>query len=335
MRRSRILPQRRGRLRGASPFDKLKISAGSRLTKGSTNPLRPIPDEETMRGHKNRNGRESSKLQAAKCDSVPATQTAEQLCVPFPLIPKERLRVIIQRREGPAKGSPSFVASFRPAGRTGPRRRCAMSHAATASPTAHDRRWVHYVNDDFFDHPGLDPLLERLILRFERYARDRPWCDPTNDELMRQLGCSRNTLATLLTRGEAQGWFRRVLIPGRRGRATARLGFVLLRRPTGRPVANDETFDQVVARMTAEIRRGNRHPNTVPFRADAPERTAGGAQKSGAAAPGNRAPTVPGNWGPPTYKEEVTGEKTSTTTTRADRAGRRRTALHFPGRRCR
>ena len=80
-----------------------------------------------------------------------------------------------------------------------------MSPALDASPSTQNRRWVHYVNDDFFDHPDLDPLLERLLFRFERLARDKLWCDSTNDELMRQLSCSKNTLAALLTRGEALG----------------------------------------------------------------------------------------------------------------------------------
>jgi hypothetical protein len=190
-----------------------------------------------------------------------------------------------------------------------------MSPALDASPSTQNRRWVHYVNDDFFDHPDLDPLLERLLFRFERLARDRRYCDTTNDELMRQLGCSKNTLAALLTRGEALGWFRRVLIPGRHGRATARLGFVLFRRPTSRPVATDDTFDQVVTQMTAEIRRTDHHPSTVLFRAEAPERTVGGPQKLGTAVPRNWAPTVPRNWAPSPYKEKDTGEETQTTTT--------------------
>src|SRR3954463_21012 len=110
MRRPRILPQRRGRFRRASPFDKLNISAASRLANGDTNPLRPILDEETMRGHKNRNGPESSKLQAANVIRCRRRTTAGQFVRPFsPLATKERLREIIQRRQGPAKGSP-FVA---------------------------------------------------------------------------------------------------------------------------------------------------------------------------------------------------------------------------------
>ena len=130
-----------------------------------------------------------------------------------------------------------------------------MSPAFDPFPTTHNRQWVHYINDHFFDLPDLDPLLERLLFRLERFARDKPWGNTTNDELMRQLQCSKNTLADVLKRGEALGWFRRVLITGRDGRPTARLGFVLFRRPTDRPVATDETFDQVVAQMTAEIRR--------------------------------------------------------------------------------
>ena len=188
-----------------------------------------------------------------------------------------------------------------------------MSPALDAFPSTQKRRWVHYVNDDFFDHPDLDPLLEKLLFRFERLARDKPWCDPTNDELMRELGCSHNTLAALLTRGEAQGWFRRVLTPGRHGRATARLGFVLLRRPTGRPVATAATYDQVVARMTAEIGRGNRHPRTIPFDAEAHRPTVGGTQLLGTAVPSHRVPAVPSHWVPPSNKEEITGGMTTMT----------------------
>jgi hypothetical protein len=195
-----------------------------------------------------------------------------------------------------------------------------MSPALDASPKARHRGWTHFVHDEFFDRLDLDPLLERLLLRFEGFARDRPWCNPTNDELMRVLGCSHNTLAALLTRGEAQGWFRRVLIPGRHGRATARLGFVLLRRPTGRPVATAETYDQVVARMTAELRRRNNHPSTIPFAAEAPRPTVGGTQPSGTAVPSHRVPAVPSHWVPPSNKEEITGEMTKTTTTGKDDA---------------
>src|SRR5262249_9164854 len=81
------------------------------------------------------------------------------------------------------------------------------------------------------DRPDLEPNLERLAFRLERLARDKPWCLTSNDELMRQLGCTRNTLAALLNRGESRGWFRRALVPGRHGRATARLGSVLFVRP--------------------------------------------------------------------------------------------------------
>jgi hypothetical protein len=197
-----------------------------------------------------------------------------------------------------------------------------MSPALDASPKPKPRHrgWTHYIHDEFFDRLELDPLFERLILRLERFARDRPWCNPTNDELMRELGCSHNTLAVLLARGEAQGWFRRVLIPGRHGRATARLGFVLLRRPTDRPVANDETYDLVVARMTAELRRRSHQPRTIPFDAEAPRPTVGGTQSLGTAVPNGWVPPVPSDWVPPSIKEEVTGEETKTTTTDEDDA---------------
>ena len=67
--------------------------------------------------------------------------------------------------------------------------------------------------------------------------------------------------------------------------------------------------------MTAEIRRKNHHPSTVPFRAEAPERAVGGTQKLGTAVPKNWVPTVPKNWAPSPYKEKDTGEETQTTTT--------------------
>jgi hypothetical protein len=204
-----------------------------------------------------------------------------------------------------------------------------MSPAFDPLPAAQNRRWVHYVNDDFFDQPDLDSLLERLLFRLERFARDKPWCHTTNHELMRQLDCSKNTLADLLKRGEALGWFRRVLIPGRHGHPTARLGFVLFRRPTDRPVATDKTFDLVVALMTAEIRRTNPHPRTVPFGAEATERTGGGTQKLGTPVPKIWGAAVPKNWGP-SYKEKDTGEETQKTTMTRSAGGATPIGIHAP-----
>jgi hypothetical protein len=188
-----------------------------------------------------------------------------------------------------------------------------MSAAATRQAPA-TRPWTHYVNDHFFDRLDLEPGLERLAFRLERLAREKAWCITSNDELRDQLGCSRNTLAALLIRGESRGWFRRVLIPGRHGRATGRLGIVLLVRPTDRPVANDQTFDQVVDHIRAEIRRGSARSRTLPFPALDP-------QELGTAVPKNWAPSVPKNWAPPSSEEEgITGQMTETTTTWADSA---------------
>jgi hypothetical protein len=193
--------------------------------------------------------------------------------------------------------------------------------AATASRQAHaSRPWTHYVNDHFFDRLDLEPNLERLAFRLERLAREKPWCLTSNDELRDLLGCSRNTLAAALIRGESLGWFRRALVPGRHGRATGRIGIVLFVRPTDRPVATPETFDQVVEQMRAEIRRGSarsRPPRTLPFPAPIRrESPAKGPQDLGTTVPKNWAPMVPKNWVPPSSsKEEFTGEETETTTT--------------------
>lgn len=180
-----------------------------------------------------------------------------------------------------------------------------MSAAAATRQASAARPWTHYVNDHFFDRTDLEPNLERLAFRLERLARDKPWCVTSNDELMTQLGCSKNTLAAILNRGESLGWFRRVLIPGRHGRATGRLGFVLFVRPTDRPVATPETFDQVVDRMHAANRGGSDRSRTLPFPAPIP-------QESGTAVPRNRAPVVPKNWEPSSYSKEVTRETTTT-----------------------
>jgi hypothetical protein len=192
--------------------------------------------------------------------------------------------------------------------------------AAAARRPAPSRPWTHYVNDHFFDRPDLDPGLERLAFRLERLARDRAWCVTSNDELMDLLGCSHNTLAALLNRGESLGWFRRVLVPGRHGRATGRLAIVLFVRPTDRDVATPETFDQVVDLIRAEIRRGSppgRAPRTLPFPAPIPRESANlGPQNLGTADPRNWGPPVPKNWGPSSYsKEGITGQETETTTT--------------------
>jgi hypothetical protein len=183
-----------------------------------------------------------------------------------------------------------------------------MSATSNAIPRPASRPWVHYINDDFFDRPDLDPGLERLAFRFERLAREKPWLMTGNEELMTQLGCSRNTLTELLKRGEQLGWFRRILITGRHGLATGRLGIVLFVRPSSRPVATPETFEQVVAQMRAALRPGKEQPHTLPFPSSAP-------QDLGDAVPKNWAPPLPQNWGPPIDKEKVTGKDTQKTTT--------------------
>jgi hypothetical protein len=195
-----------------------------------------------------------------------------------------------------------------------------MNAAPAATRQAHaPRGWTHHIPVSFFECSDLDPGLERLVLRLEGLARDKPWCFTSNDELLELLRCSRNTLADALRRGEQLGWFRRALIPGRYGRATGRLGIVLFIRPTDRPVATPETFDLVVDLMRAEIRRGrtDRRPGTLPFPAPIPrESAAAGTQDLGTMVPKNWAPSVPKNWAPSPYsKEEVTEKDTETTTT--------------------
>jgi hypothetical protein len=170
------------------------------------------------------------------------------------------------------------------------------------------------VPDEFFDRPDLTPEREWLAMRLERLARERPYCLTSNEELMELTGWSRNTLAKHLREYEADGWCRRRLIPGSHGRATGRVGIVLLVRPTGRPVATPETHDQVVAMMEAEIRRAKGRPSTLPFPPDPP-------QDLGTAVPKDWAPSVPKVWGPPCIKGENTGEGTETTTTASPGSG--------------
>ena len=212
-----------------------------------------------------------------------------------------------------------------------------MSAAAATRQDSVSRGWTHYIPDSFFHRPDLEPNLERLVLRLEGLARDKPWCFTSNDELMDLLRCSHNTLAAELRRGEQRGWFRRALIPGQHGRATGRIGIVLFIRPTDRPVATPQTFDQVVHQMRAEIRRGQSRsrPQTLPFPAPIPRESATtGPQELGTAVPKNWAPAVPKNWAPPTYsKEEITEQETETTTTLMHGAEARRTSTHFPSRR--
>ncbi len=193
-----------------------------------------------------------------------------------------------------------------------------MSAVARRAP-AH-RPWTHYVNDRFFDRTDLEPNLERLAFRLERIAREKPYGVTSNDELLQQLGCSRNTLAALLNRGESLGWFRRVLVPGRAGRATARLGFVLFVRPTDRPVATPETFDQVADQLRAEVAqdRPRSRPQTLPFpEVMHRESTGPDPREETPAVPKNWAPAVPKNWAPPPCIKKETSKKTTTETTDA------------------
>ena len=109
-----------------------------------------------------------------------------------------------------------------------------------------------------------------------------PGASPPTTSSWSCSGCSHNTLATILSRGEERGWFRRALVPGRHGLATGRIGIVLFIRPTDRPVATPETFDQVVDQIRAEIRRG---PGRTPGHRPSP---------SPPRFPGNRAARAPG-----------------------------------------
>ena len=193
--------------------------------------------------------------------------------------------------------------------------------SAPRFPANHPGRpWTHYVNDHFFDRTDIEAGLERLAFRLERFAREKPYGVTSNDELCRQLGCSRNTLAALLNRGESLGWFRRVLVPGRAGRATARLGFVLFVRPTDRPVATPETFDQAADQLRAEIDqdRPRIRPRTLPFPEVMHRESTGPAPQQGApAVPKNWAPAVPKNWAPPPCIKKETSKKTTTEATDA------------------
>src|SRR5262249_32576335 len=136
--------------------------------------------------------------------------------------------------------------------------------------------WIHYIPDSFFQRQDLEPNLERLALRLEGLARDKPWCLTSNQQLRDRLGCSQNTLAATLIRGESLGWFRRALVPGRHGRATGRLGITLFIRPPHRPVAPPEPFAQVVAQIRPDLRHGSARSRTrtLPFPAPIPRESA-------------------------------------------------------------
>jgi hypothetical protein len=184
---------------------------------------------------------------------------------------------------------------------------------ALAQPRINPGGWKHYVNDDWFDRPELerDADLERLAFRLERFAKEKPYALASNEELMKALGISKNTLAALLTRYELAGWGRRALIPAGQGQATGRLGFVLFVRPTNRPVATPASFDQVVTMMLADINRTKGRPRTVPFAAPEPDRSP---------IPGHRGPQFLGTDAPQilgtalySKEEEVTAQKTTTT----------------------
>jgi hypothetical protein len=199
-----------------------------------------------------------------------------------------------------------------------------MSAATTPHQDSAPRGWIHHIPAAFFERQDLEPNLERLALRLEGLARDKPWCLTSNEQLRDLMDCSKNTLAATLIRGESLGWFRRVLIPGRHGRATGRLGIVLFVRPTDRPVATPRTFDQVAEQMRAVIRRGSARPRprTLPFPDPIPRASAtAGPQELGTSVPRNWAPSVPKNWGLTPYSKEVTEKETGTTTTATGAAG--------------
>ena len=194
-----------------------------------------------------------------------------------------------------------------------------MSAAAATRQASAPRGWTHHIPDSFF-RSDLEPNLERLVLRLEGLARDKPWCFTSNDELMdtpRVL--AQHPRRKILNRGEQRGWFRRVLVPGRHGRATGRLGIVLFIRPTDRPVATPETFDQVVDLMRAEIRRGRpgRPAQDPPLpRSDSPE--SAGRRHPGIWGP--RSPKIGHRRSPkighrPLIRREITEKETETTTT--------------------
>ncbi len=213
-----------------------------------------------------------------------------------------------------------------------------MSAAANRQAPAH-RGWTHHVPDSFFDRPDLEPNLERLAFRLERLARDKPWCITSNDELRELLGCSRNTLAAALIRGESRGWFRRVLVPGRHGRATGRLGIVLFVRPS------EPATSPLPRPSTRSPTRSGRHPprfGTLPDppnpplpRPDSPRigrRRPPGFGHHGPQKLGTTGPQKLGS-APLIRKKKLLGERQKRRRRRVPTFKRRPPSMHFPGRR--
>ena len=174
-----------------------------------------------------------------------------------------------------------------------------MNSAAARRPATRPEGWTHYIRDDFFDDQAVNQNLECLLLRFERLYKERPSFEASTEELLGMTGWSKNTLAITIKRGEELGWFKRAFISSQTGKPTGRVGFVALRRPTNRPVATPETFEQVVDAMKAAAGRRKGRPRTLPF---SPDRS----PIFGERATQNSGTVVPKNWVPPLVRRRKT-----------------------------
>ena len=80
------------------------------------------------------------------------------------------------------------------------------------------------------------------------WGPDNDWGIVSNPELMEIIECSADTVQRFWTAAEVGGFLKRVPIHSITGRPVGRVGFVWYRRPTARPTASPETFDQARAR---------------------------------------------------------------------------------------
>ena len=247
-----------------------------------------------MRGHKNRNGRELANSRPLTIRS-PTGANRRSICASlFPVAPKERFRVIIQRREGPAKGSPFFRAhSVRPdghpAGKAVRHERPTADIPATQNPRAMDPL-LHDALRPPRPHPESSRTRPSSIERLGRETALPAGSPPTTISATTPTAPSRPSRRSTTPQAEQRGWLRRdIPTPDH---ATAPDDSASPVPSAHRPARRHRRdLRPGAARMTAETAGRTDQARTVPLDLPSP---------SGPLAPGNghRCPQKLGTDGP-------------------------------------